>query len=316
MMNSPSSDHDWTVHSINIHGVFFERWCQQIISGAQAWKVKSTNYPVEFPPPNGSLRGKESTLDIRAERRLLVNQASFYVELLLTLLIECKKNNPDFVNWIFFPKPSAKIKSTIFISHMETVSHMPKDSGWDAQVSLGQLNLSVPTADEARETRGSYQAHQKRNKTKTSNAAVSDAAYQIALATQAIVSEEQRFLQHLGSSPGRDLPMPWKRQAFLPTIVTSAQLFTCEFHPSDIDPATGEIPYAKATITERPFLIYEYPLPRHLQQEPSDLTAVLTNDRIELFVRMPILVVHSAKFADFLDEITREVTTGYLRLPL
>jgi hypothetical protein len=200
----------------------------------------------------------------------------------------------------------------MIISHLETVSHMPNDSGWDAQASLRQLNLSIPTADEARETRGSYLTYQKKDKTRTSNAAVSDAAYQIALATQAIVSEEQRFLQHLGdSAPRRELPMPWKRQAFLPTIVTTARLFTCEFDPRDIDPATGEIPYARATITERPFLIYEYPLPRHLQHGPSDLTTVLTNDLIELFVRMPTLVVHSAKFADFLDEITQEVAIGY-----
>jgi hypothetical protein len=103
---------------------------------------------------------------------------------------------------------------------------------------------------------------------------------------------------------------------FLPTIVTSARLFTCEFDPSDIDPATGEIPYARATITERPFLIYEYPLPRHLQQGPSDLTTVLTDDLIELFVRMSILVVHSAKFADFLDKIAQEIALSYSSRPL
>jgi hypothetical protein len=25
------TEHDWTVHSINIHGLIFERWCQQAV---------------------------------------------------------------------------------------------------------------------------------------------------------------------------------------------------------------------------------------------------------------------------------------------
>src|SRR4051794_19913157 len=96
--SQPATEDEWIIHSINIHGVFFERWCQKKISATFPWRVKSTNYPVEYPPPNGPLRGKESALDIRAEIQL--------GDLLLTLTIECKKNNPDFVKWIFFLKSS------------------------------------------------------------------------------------------------------------------------------------------------------------------------------------------------------------------
>lgn len=32
MSKPPSTDHEWIIHSINIHGVFFERWCQKTIS--------------------------------------------------------------------------------------------------------------------------------------------------------------------------------------------------------------------------------------------------------------------------------------------
>jgi hypothetical protein len=28
----PGSDDEWAIHSINIHGVFFERWCQHAIA--------------------------------------------------------------------------------------------------------------------------------------------------------------------------------------------------------------------------------------------------------------------------------------------
>ena len=48
-------EHDWTVHSINIHGFFFERWCQQAVSEAEGWTLNAVNYPVEFPPPSAIL---------------------------------------------------------------------------------------------------------------------------------------------------------------------------------------------------------------------------------------------------------------------
>lgn len=96
--SSPVSDHDWTVHSLNIHGTFFERWCQHLINQNPRWYVRHTQYPVAFSPTSGPLHkasSHESTLDIRAE-------LSYRDGRLLTLLIECKKNNPEFVEWMFF----------------------------------------------------------------------------------------------------------------------------------------------------------------------------------------------------------------------
>ena len=63
-MSTPSTEQEWIIHSINIHGVFFERSCQEIIAKNGLWKVKAVNFPVEYPPPSGPLRGKESALDI------------------------------------------------------------------------------------------------------------------------------------------------------------------------------------------------------------------------------------------------------------
>jgi hypothetical protein len=96
MNKEPKTQEEWTLHALNIHGIFFERLCQRLISESEGWTVRTTNYPVEFPPPNGPIRGKESALDIRAERD--------WPEHRITILIECKKNNTEFVNWIFFKK--------------------------------------------------------------------------------------------------------------------------------------------------------------------------------------------------------------------
>jgi hypothetical protein len=97
----PQSEEEWIVHAINIHGFFFETWCKSIIESLNLWKVVSTGEPV-------SVNGKESNLDIWAEYR------SNNKEHILNILIECKKANPEFVKWIFFPRrPSSKTNAIV-----------------------------------------------------------------------------------------------------------------------------------------------------------------------------------------------------------
>src|SRR5260370_23979940 len=93
---APQTDEEHTIHAINIQGVFFEKWCQDVFGKDSNWTLRAINYPVEFPEPNGPWRGSEGELDLRADLQI--------GDRLLTLLIECKKNNPNLVNWVFFPK--------------------------------------------------------------------------------------------------------------------------------------------------------------------------------------------------------------------
>jgi hypothetical protein len=294
MTAEPTSERDWTIHSINIHGVFFERRCQKTVADNKDWKLKLVNYPVEFPPPNGPLRGKESTLDIRAE--------CHRQDRCLTLLIECKKNNPELVNWVFFPKYSVPSTSSVIVEKIDNTPH-PAAPGWAVTAKVQRINSSLVATDEARETRGDYHLYKNdRSKTKTSNAAIHEAAHQVALATKAISHQDANFSLRLGSAAVPP-PMPWKEQVFLPAIVTSAHLFTCDFDPADVDHETGEIPYEKATLTKHPWLVFEYPLPRHLQSEPADLVATLTQNSLDMFTTMNIFVIHSKDFAQVLTEL-------------
>ena len=66
MSQDPSTDFEWTIHSLNIHGLFFQEWCASVVQHSNNWDLMTTEYPVEYPPPNGPIRGKESRLDIRA----------------------------------------------------------------------------------------------------------------------------------------------------------------------------------------------------------------------------------------------------------
>lgn len=295
MSAAPVSEHDWTIHSINIHGGFFERHCRAVLLDRDDWILEATNYPVEYPPPNGPLRGEESELDIRA----CLQQG----EDRLTLLVECKKNNPDLVNWIFFPVLPERERNTITLSRLLNSPREAPQTGWVAQRSLEWLDHSYPVADEARETRCDYLNYKKNDKTRTSNVAITEAAYQIALASQHAVLEGSYFSQTLGDTdPPRR--MPWHRQVFLPTIVTTARLFICDFNPRHVDRARGEIPYDKASSMEVPHLVFRYPLPCHLLRRPADLADTLIQGLLDRWVRMDIMVVQSEQFPDFLDEVT------------
>ena len=294
MSNKPTTQHEWTIHSINIHGVFFERWCQQVIEDKRGWELYRTNFPVACPPPmKDGLETRESALDVRA-----VWYGSFGS---INLVIECKKNNPEYVDWIFFEKPRRGLTLFRAIETIPTRSQPPSQSRFFFAYPLRDLLV----ADEARETRSFYQSYsdQKKDKTKTSNAAITDAARQVALAAQAVVYQD--YLSEKQRTKAPDLRQVY---AFVPVILTTAHLFLCSFDPKDVNADTGEIPYDKAALKEVPYLIYEFPLPYHLQSthlyaNKADINAL----ELEAHLRMHIFVVHSERFIEFLDYIGRNV---------
>lgn len=294
IMVNPQTDNEWTIHSINIHGVFFEHWCEDLFRSVPGLKVVSTNYPVEFPPPNGPFRGKESALDIRVELR----EGSK----ILTFIVECKKNNPDFVDWVFFPKRGEMAQRQFVARVIENQTKQEPNVGWDVNTHLLQLPMnSVTLFSEAREARGDYQSFKSGQKTKTSNAAVTDAAYQVALATQAIWMEETQHSQQ----QAKYNPIPklgYESQLIVPCIVTTAQLYSCSFDPKDVNPGTGEISLDKTILKQVPFIIYEYSLPKHLQVAPLDLSQVISSNTFEVLVRMDILIINSSYLRYLLTE--------------
>lgn len=149
MPQLPTTQDEWSIHALNIHGVFFERRCAHLVAEVDDWKVIFTNYPVEFPPPNGPWRGKESSLDLWARRD---NDVSAVVD----VFIECKKANPEFVNWVFFPKHGAPTPTPFcFTKRINTPS--PSSAGtWTTRVVLQTGTTTAPIASDAREVRGDY----------------------------------------------------------------------------------------------------------------------------------------------------------------
>ncbi|MEK7571243.1 MAG: hypothetical protein AAB553_03125 [Patescibacteria group bacterium] len=288
---SPVSKSEWAIHSLNIQGTFFERWCQDAVKKSR-WDIVSTNYPVEFPPHNGPFVGEQSALDIYAQLKKTTIQ--------LTLLIECKKNNPEFIDWVFFPHSNTKRHKHFTGSLIQKAPTQDGYKNWNTTSSLSpMISLEwIPTSD-AWETRGKYSDYKKGDKTKTSNTAITQAAHQVALATKAIFQQELKAADLLSHKKADMQPIP-AHQIFIPTIVTTAKLFLCKFNSQDIDEKTGEIPFSKATLEEQPYLLYEYPLPAHFHSTPADEIDVLKTGNKDFGTRMDILVVNSSKLSEFL----------------
>jgi hypothetical protein len=301
----PTADDEWAIHALNIHGLFFERWCQQTIRDTPGLIVTSTNYPVEFPPPKNGVRGREGALDIRAEHHDGQNR--------LTLIIKCKKNNPEFVNWVFFPPLSPKHSNRISVPVIVNKSRPDTLVGWEVKTDLKRMHLDgLQYADGARETKGACQStSDDRSKTETSNA-VTEAAYQVTLATQAIFWEEVKSSSRRGEEASSTTQMSWDMQALLPVIVTSAHLFTCDFDPKEVDAGSGEIPYDKAKLVEHPYLVFTYTLPCHLQYVSEEAANNLPSSQLERYRRTQIMVVHSGKLKEFLELIIRNAEYLFL----
>jgi hypothetical protein len=297
MNNKPQTDDAWIILANNIHGFFFESLCRKHIADTNGWKIVSTNYPVSYPAPNGPFKGNESNLDIRAE--------SYVGNTRLTLLAECKKRNLELVNWIFFPRNPYSIRD--YSHSLNIIDNQLKsepETGWKSQTSIiTQNSTDAIVTEEARETRASYMNFKGKDetKTKTANDRITDAAYQVALATQAIIGEEAFYSEKMAAySPTK---LPYGRQSFIPLIITNAQLFLCTYDPTDIDVITGEIPLDKAKLSNCPYLIYEYPLPKHLQKGPQDLALAIANNNLELFTRLHIFVVNIQTLSSFLASL-------------
>ncbi|MEK6770549.1 MAG: hypothetical protein AABY62_02750 [Pseudomonadota bacterium] len=294
MSTTPITQDQWTIHALNIHGVFFERRCAVAVAETVGWKVLTTNYPVEYPPPNGSLRGKESSLDIWARKEA---DANFVFD----ALIECKKANPDFVNWVFFPRQDSTPSSKFSFAHATNTPNPSGSGPWTSELQIRHGATPLDLASDAREVRGDYVKHQGGNKTKTSNAAIQEAAYQVALACRAIVSEESSLLSKARKSPDHPAP-PWVAKAYIPIIVTTAQLLRVDFSQESTDLASGEIALTDATLTPVQSIVYEYALPKHLQYSPAKPLEVLKTGDTDTFSRLHIIVVSAGQLSSFLRE--------------
>ena len=283
--DSPFSKDDWTIRALNIHGIFFEQSCRYRIAQLRDTGVVTANYPVAFMDDAGVVHS--SNLDIWAD--------SFHEKIRLSFLIECKKNNPQLTEWIFFERQRLNVPPGFIAHEIRFASEKDK---LRAKPGIFRFWMNTPVFEDARETKGTFTGNAKKDFTRTSNAAITDAANQVTIAFKDLFSAHS--LQYNKSLfDGKDAPN-FERHIFIPCIVTSARLFHCIFDPTDVDGRTGEIASDKVHLAEIPFAVFEYPLLRHSQYKPSNIPDVQADLITEGFVRLQILVLHSENFTEWI----------------
>jgi hypothetical protein len=294
----PQSENDWTVHALNVHGAFLERWCASLIARQPGWRVRSAGYPVKLPP-QPDIPGRESAVDIVAQ--------TTRGDLLVTAIIECKKANPEFVNWTFFPRDQYPQVTLPMI-----LDGLPNDKArW--RVVRGLVATSCHVANDARETRSNYSAYKRGDITKTANNSVGDAAYQVALGTQAtawdVCLRAGALRKRIQTDAiWRNERQGWDRHLFIPIIVTTASLHLIRFDPAAVNCRTGEVPYDAVTFAAVPHLIYEYGLPRHLQIGETHLEHQPNDESVDIWSRLYVAVVSSEYLAQFFtSDLMREL---------
>ncbi len=323
LQQPPTNEEEWMTHVLNIHGTPFEHLCQYHLRQSPDWTFKSSRYPVEFPPsytPQVSLT-QNSELDLWGT----CNPPDLKIE----LLVECKKNNPDYTDWIFFPTQYPTPPSLRTLEYI----HLPRTGGSYWAPNRKTLYLVTPPniaiTDDGRETKGKYQPRWQESKnekkngkmkadpnfTRTSNTAITDAANQIARATQALLNQERRNQQVLALGGGQ--PIPTWHHVFLPLVVTTANLWTCQFPAEKVDMVTGEIPFSEVQYQQHPYLFFTYALPPILQfHTGDDRSEYRTDGEWEQLARFSILVVQSAAFPGLLTHLSKMTKDDEGRLVL
>jgi hypothetical protein len=298
-MATPTSDDDWKIHALNIHGGFFEQKIASIVHKClpnQLYYITS-EYPVE-------VSNEESRLDV-----LGFVPSSWNPKNGIFFPIECKKHNPEFIDWIFYPKVQEKVIGSTFsyFSHAGLYT-VKNEKGFLSKIGMtDKLPPEKPVSSDGREVRGNYINTTNGGKTKTANNSITEASYQVTLATHSLINEhlklnEKQIKENIEYAPGNFV--------FIPIIVTTANLFMLDYCIDNIETSTGEIALDKVKLEPLDLLWYEYPIPPHLQLEidiksPDSRTNVYNLRKFDYAVRRNILVVNADKFEGALRWLIR-----------
>jgi hypothetical protein len=274
-------------HALNVEGVFFQRRVADIFRRA-GWTVAAEEYPVSFPPGQWPTVGKEGRLDIRVERR--------FQERRIVLAVECKKADPGYKEWVFFPKgPDESIKSAQIIRKEkgDAAASATGHGKWEITTAIVELGTGQ-TCQDARELKAE---HGKTNFWKSATERIEKACYQAAQATQALVSE-------IGRRQGLLLNHQMEPEIttfVVPMVVTTANILLCHFDAKHVSLRTGEIDSTHVSYEAVDSIMLEYPLPVHLQMMPLE-PIKLPPENVGTFAKKHILIITGSGLEVFLQD--------------
>lgn len=297
---------------LNFSGDLFQRACAVRISNI-GWNV-SEEVPFAWPPSQPD-----------QESRVLDIQAAFLDEqkhLTTVALVECKKAHPHYKTWVFFQKRFGP-RDALALSVITAIS---REYPASTVMSKGDQNflefreLIGPVYLPALDPKNEFQDYTcsvareipMQSDSKVSQKRIHEACCQVSIAKTclqydaklALEQEKPRIIQEILSSirefpsvPGGQIEKP--TVAFVPVILTTADLKIAKFKESDVDVRTGEIDASKLEYAVRDWLIYEYPLPGSQQRRSYRQLETLSGR--DAFRKLQVLVVNSTAVETFFE---------------
>jgi len=298
-VDASQKKNDFLTRSIEQQGLFFHQRCKIEINNNKIWKVAAVEHPYYLGEKGGridlvAIKYQEISFESTSNRIFLV--------------IECKRANPDFKTWVFFPEYSLKggespMTFSRVLRHNDTVD-MDSKVVWYDRINYNEK--SIDYCYDALEVRldsdnGKSIVPKRVGKQKnTTNDEITKASNQATSGTLGFAIEERKFLK----TAGREMRKKHQATLFIPVIVTTAALKVCDFEPQNVDISTGTLKTKGAQYRDVKWLIHQAPLepgvPHTTFAEPG---YIKPENRQIGFSKEQIFVVQSESFKDFMDSI-------------
>ena len=205
--------------------------------------------------------------------------------------IAVKKLDPQHTRWVFARRSedeafSALTKTISDIGKFDLM-HVPKAYSGSDDLSLrmetwDRKSFSIRKYDQAL----SISAH---GSEYSSDESLAEAAREIVCGTAGIALES--LTRHVSSGKGN-------KQSFIPIIVTTADICTCEYDPKDL--AVGGL--SNVRLDKNGLIIYDCPVPASARF-PNQIMDVEDREMTRRAVRWPVIVTNPENFSDLLRYI-------------
>jgi len=298
--NIPKDIKDKITNALNVAGTFFPLTCAEAIKKS-GWNILDMEYPVAIK--EGFTRNIDSRLDIWASYKVVEGEY-------LLAMVECKKNDPKYKTWVFFPKYTKLENLPLF--QFNTITCKLKE-GRETPQSSADINITtrldcrhfpdigyhrrINPNDPLPETY--YECREVKDNWQSTGKNIYDACSQVAIALHSLMKEQSsKYLCAFFEKNKKIL----RFQTFIPIVITTANLLTCKFDIKDINLEKGEVPPEKVTYKPMNWVAYEFPLSSHLWAQPVGGVPTTITDKVRT-KKISMFIVKSEYTQEFFEKM-------------
>jgi hypothetical protein len=307
-MSSKSSDNDTTHPSnhldneialaLNDEGYLFQKYCARKIQES-GWVIDAEEYPIS------------DTLSLDLKVTKFTNETSREIA-----VIEVKRQDPERKRWIFFKDEKISQAPFFFQGHvLNTLSsgRYNKREGVVRSVMecLSEEELEMPQYH----TVGVEIYKDFKNQAtnwKSNSEIIFKSCFNVALGVNHLFDAEANALHRTIRYGIKRLEKEkktfrwqyWLGGCIIPIVITSAPLVSVAFDPESMDISTFKVNFDNISSENQKWLVYDFPLPKSLQYNPTDVRQMFSEDR---YAKMQIFIVNGKYVAEFFNKLSNSI---------